>query len=89
MKRALVLLCLPLLGACAEPVGYVALSPCPPGALPVCHAGAAGCGQPPFCYRTLGVVDCYLGPEEARRTVEEIVAPFACAPPAPRLVRPG
>lgn len=84
MIRALAL-CLPLLAACVGPRDYVTLGPCPPRALPVCHAGASGCETPPFCYRTLGVVDCYWAPEADRRTVEEIVAPAAC----PLVLRAG
>jgi len=84
MIRALAL-CLPLLAACAGPMEHVAFAPCPPRALPVCHAGGSGCETAPFCYRTLGVVDCYPSPEPARRTVEEIVAPAAC----PAFLRAG
>lgn len=69
-----------LIAGCAgQPGGVAYLSPCPPAALPIYHAEAAGCAGAPFCYRTLGQVDCYAEPEPRRRTVEEIVpSPEGC-----------
>lgn len=67
-----------LLAGCARPTELATFTPCPPQALPVCHADASGCATAPFCYRTLGVVECYGTPEALRRTAEEVVAPIAC-----------
>jgi hypothetical protein len=73
--RAIILGCL-LLAGCAQPqVEATFVAPCPPAALPTCHAEAAGCLAAPYCYRTLGQVDCYAQPEPGRRTVEEVVPP--------------
>ncbi len=66
-------------GCAAQPAGVAFLAPCPPAALPTCHAEAAGCDVSPFCYRTLGQVDCYAAPEPRRRTIEEVApAPAGC-----------
>ena len=73
--RAIVLGCLFLAGCAAQSGGVTFVNPCPPAALPTCHAQAAGCGAAPFCYRTLGQVDCYPAPAPGRRTVEEVVPP--------------
>ena len=73
-----------LAGCAASDAGLTLVTPCPPSALPTCHAQASGCGAAPFCYRTLGQVDCYPEPEAGRRTVEEIVPP----PAGCYLVRP-
>ena len=75
---ALWLCFLALAGCAARPSDVTLLSPCPPAALPACQVHAAGCDSAPFCYRTLGRVDCYRDPELARRTVEELVSPAAC-----------
>lgn len=65
-----------LLAGCAgRAQETVLLAPCPPAALATCHAQAIGCGAPPFCYRTLGQVDCYPEPEPRRRTIEAVTPP--------------
>jgi hypothetical protein len=78
--RAIVLwwCCLALAGCASQPDGAELVAPCPPAALPVCHAQAMGCGVGPFCYRTLGGVDCYGEPEPARRTIDAAAPPAAC-----------
>jgi hypothetical protein len=87
--RAIALACLFLAGCAAQSGEMTLLSPCPAAALPTCHAQAAGCRAAPYCYRTLGQVDCYPDAELARRTVEEVVPPptdcYALSP----LVRAG
>lgn len=80
MRFALAVAFALMLGACAQQG-----APRPLAALPVCQAAAASCGAAPYCYRTLGRVDCYATAELARATVEEIVPPAACL--APRIAR--
>lgn len=78
MRRLALGMALIFLAACAPARDAALVAPCPPAALATCHASAADCGAAPFCYRTLGRVDCYLEPEP-RRTVEEVVpAPAGC-----------
>ena len=72
-------------GCAGGPEEAALIAPCPPAALATCHAQSTGCETPPYCYRTLGRVDCYLAPEPGRRTVEEVVPPPAgCSVPALR-----
>ncbi len=78
MRAIVFWLCSLALAGCAERSDVTLLSPCPPAALPTCQAHAAGCDSAPFCYRTLGQVDCYPEPELARRTIEEVVSPARC-----------